>query len=56
MEENKRRPLPGDKDYPGGIFKTRVYTQKGNYEITTIKDSYGNVVSVFERPLVFGIF
>ena len=56
MSENNKRLYPGDKGYPGGVFTTRVYSKGKNVEITTIKDSNGNVQSVFVRDLFLGIF
>ena len=56
MNEEKRKPEPGDKDYPGGVFVTRVYSNGKNVEIVTKKDAYGNVQSVFVRDLLWGIF
>lgn len=55
-KEEKKRAYPGDKDYQGGIFKTRVYSNGKNVEITTVKDPNGNVESVFVRDLFLGIF
>lgn len=55
-EKEEKKLYPGDKDYQGGIFKTRVYSNGKNVEITTVKDSNGNVQSVFVRDLFLGIF
>ena len=56
MTENKKKPEPGDKDYQGGIFVTRVYAPGKNIEVTTVKDSNGNVKAAFVRDLFLGIF
>ena len=54
--EEKKKLYPGDKGYEGGIFKTRAYSKGKNVEITTVKDSNGNVQAVFVRDLFLGIF
>ena len=54
MEEKKL--YPGDKGYKGGTTSTRVYSKGKNIEITTIKDSDGNVKAVFVRDLFLGAF
>jgi len=48
-KEEKKMAYPGDKDYQGGVFKTRVYSNGKNVEITTVE-------SVFVRDLFLGIF
>ena len=54
--KEEKRLYPGDKGYPGGTFTTTVHVNGKNFEITTVKDSNGNVVAVFERELFLGIF
>ena len=39
----KKKALPGDKDFLGGIFKTTVRKDGREYNVTTIKDAYGNI-------------
>lgn len=56
QKEEQTKLYPGDKDYPGGIFTTRVYSKGKNLEITTHKDANGNITSVYTRDLLFGIF
>ena len=55
-EKEEKRLYPGDVGYKGGVFTTRVYSKGKNVEITTVKDSNGNVQSVFVRDLFLGIF
>lgn len=55
-DKEEKRLYPGDKGYKGGIFTTRVYSKGKNIEITTVKDPDGNVVSVYTRDLILGIF
>ncbi len=56
MLDNEKKPQPGDKDYQGGTFTTRVYSPGKNLEITTVKDNNGNVQAVFARELFLGLF
>ena len=55
-EKEEKKLYQRDKDYQGGIFKTRDYSNGKNVEITTVKDPNGNVESVFVRDLFLGIF
>jgi hypothetical protein len=55
-DDRERKPQPGDKDYQGGVFTTRVYSSGKNVEVTTKKDPNGNVEAVFVRDLFLGIF
>lgn len=55
-DKNKKKLYPGDKGYEGGISSTRVYSRGKNVEITTKKDSNGNIEAVFVRDLWLGIF
>ena len=55
-EEKEKRLYPGDAGYKGGIFKTTVHSKGQHIEITTHKDSDGNVTSVYVRDLFLGIF
>ena len=55
MEENKKY-YPGDKEYKGGVTTSRIYSKGKNVEVTTVKDSNGNVQAVFVRDLIIGIF
>ena len=54
--EKEKRLYPGDVGYKGGTFKTRVYVDGKSLEITTVKDSDGNVIAVYTRELFLGIF
>ncbi len=56
MPEKKEKLWPGEPGYKGGTFWTTVHTEKGSFRVKTIKDENGNVVAVFEEPLIFGIF
>lgn len=56
FDDRERKPQPGDKDYQGGVFTTRVYSSGKNVEVTTKKDPNGNVEAVFVRDLFLGIF
>lgn len=53
---SERKPMPGDKDYKGGVFKTRVYSDGKNVEVTTTKDAEGNILNVSIKKLIMGIF
>ena len=54
MAEKKLQP--GDKDYPGGITNATVRINGKNYNVRTVKDENGNVISVIQTPKIFGIF
>lgn len=54
--EKKKRLYPGDKGYPGGHFTTDIHANGKDVRLHVIKDSNGNIVSVYEEPLIFGIF
>ena len=54
--EEKKKLYPGDNGYPGGHFVTSVHTKGKHVRLHVIKDSNGNIVSVYEEPLIFGIF
>lgn len=56
MPDEKKELYPGDPGYQGGTFITDVHTHNGDYRIYTEKDANGNIISVTERPLIFGIF
>ena len=57
MEDKKEKKLyPGDVGYPGGHFTTEIHAGGKNVRLHIIKDAYGNVVSIYEEPLIFGIF
>ena len=55
MLEDKKL-YPGDNNYPGGETVTEIHTIGKNVRLHIIKDSYGNIVSVWEEPLILGIF
>lgn len=55
-DKNKKKLYPGDKGYEGGISSTRIYSRGKNVELTTKKDSNGNIEAVFVRDLWLGIF
>ena len=55
MEDKKKQEIKTDKAQ-GGIFTTRVYSPGKNVEVTTVKDSKGDVKAVFVRDLFLGIF
>ena len=56
MSEEKKRLYPGDVGYPGGTFYTTIHVDGKVKEVKTVKDSNGNVVSIFVRDKLFGIF
>lgn len=56
FEKEKKLPLPGDKDYLGGIFNTTVVINGESKNVRTEKDMYGNIVSVIVTDKIFGIF
>lgn len=43
------------KSYAGETV-TEVHAAGRHVRIHTVKDAYGNIVSVWEEPLIFGIF
>ena len=55
--EDRKTLYPGDNGYLGGTFITEVYDAETGktFEITTIKDSNGNIVSVSKREKLFGL-
>lgn len=55
-DKEKRIPSPGDLDYKGGIFHTTAYINGKAYDVRTVKDAQGNIVSVTESPKLWGIF
>ena len=54
MEDKKLRP--GDKGYKGGMSFADVHACGQDKRVYYVKDENGNIVSVHERPLIFGIF
>ncbi len=55
-EKEEKRLYPGDVGYKGGTFKTTVHANGKHVEVTTVKDSSGNVIAVYTRDLFLGIF
>lgn len=54
MDDKKLRP--GDIGYKGGSSYADVHVNGENRRVYYVKDENGNIVSVTERPLLFGIF
>lgn len=52
----KKKPLPGDKDYQGGIFHSTVRINGQTKDVRTVKDNNGNPVSVIISDKLWGIF
>lgn len=53
---DEKRLYPGDVGYKGGETITEIHANGKHVRLHTIKDSNGNIISVWEEPLIFGIF
>ena len=54
--EEKRKPLPGDSDYQGGVTHTTVRINGKNKDVRVEKDAYGNIISTLISDKILGIF
>ncbi len=55
-DKKEKRLWPGDVGYKGGIFTSTVTIDGKTYEVKTVKDPNGNILSTTITPKIFGLF
>lgn len=53
---DEKKLQSNSNEIPGSITNATVRLNGKNYNVRTVKDANGNIVSVIETPKIFGIF
>lgn len=56
FNQNKDKDNESQEENVGVTYRSDVITPNGNYEVSVVKDSKGNIISTKVSPKFLGIF